>query len=331
MEKNKVTKLRSAIDLVSTQPWAIQPHMLETIAQIAARENENPEAVAAKYGRPLQNTRTVSVRDGVAIVPVIGPIFRYANLFTDVSGATSLDILARDFNAALNDSTVKAIVLEIDSPGGQVAGVAEFASMVRAGTRSKPVTAYVGNLAASAAYWIAAAADEVVVSKTGMVGSIGAVVAIDTRREEGVMEIVSSQSPKKRVDATTDAGRAQIQRNIDELAEVFIADVATYRGVSVNSVAENYGQGDVLMGTQAAGVGMADRVSTLEEVIAVLAGRKGWDAPAGPSNTPQASVRPFVSQGASAKYEAIGAQAIAEGKVRVSTKSTTNFRGRNNV
>lgn len=262
----------SAFDLVAAQPWAIQPATLEVIAQIARRENENPEAVAAKLGRPLQNTRTVSVRDGVAIVPVTGPIMRYANLFTQVSGATSLEVLARDFNAALNDSAIKAIVLEMDSPGGQASGIAEFAQMVRAAT--KPVIAYVDGMAASAAYWIAVAADEVVVSKTGTVGSIGTLVALDTRPQVGVMEIVSSQSPKKRVDVTTDEGRAQIQARIDELAHVFISDVATYRGVSVETVLANFGQGDVRMGAGAVTLGMADRVSTLDQVIAGLTGEQ---------------------------------------------------------
>lgn len=262
----------TTFELVAAQPWAIQPDMLETIAAIARRENESPEAVAAKLGRPLQNTRTVAVRDGVAVVPITGPIMRYANLFTEISGATSLEILARDFNAAINDSTIKAIVLEIDSPGGQAAGISEFAQMVRAA--NKPVVAYVGDIAASAAYWIASAADEIVVSKTGMVGSIGAVVAIDTRRTPGVLEIVSNQSPRKRVDIATDEGRAQIQARIDALAQVFIDDVANYRGISAKDVMSNFGQGDTRMGAEAVALGMADRLSTLEDVIGQLANSK---------------------------------------------------------
>lgn len=285
----------NAFDLVAAQPWAIEPATLEVIAQIARRENETPEAVAAKLGRPLQNTRTVSVRDGVAIVPVSGPIFRYANLFTDISGATSLDVLARDFTAAVNDPAIKAIVLELDSPGGQASGIAEFAQMVR--SASKPVTAYVDGMAASAAYWIAAAADQIVISKTGMVGSIGAVVALDTRPQVGVMEIVSSQSPKKRVDATTDEGRAQIQARIDELAQVFIDDVATYRGVTTEKVLADFGQGDVRMGESAVKLGMADRVATLEEVIAGLASNNtGGHMTATTKGQPAAEQQPVIDR-----------------------------------
>jgi len=223
---------RSAFDLVASQPWAIMPETLETIASIARREGEGVEAVEARLGRPLQNARTVSVRDGVAVVPVNGPIFRYANLFTQISGATSLEVLATDFTAALDDPNVKAVVLAMDSPGGQANGIAEFAQMVRAA--KKPVVAYVDGSAASAAYWIAAAADRVVMSKTGMVGSVGAVVGISTKKDEGTVEIVSSQSPNKRPDVTTDQGRAQIQTLIDSLAQVFVEDVAAYRNTDTH-------------------------------------------------------------------------------------------------
>lgn len=269
----EATSRAGAFDLVAEAPWAIQPSMLQTIAAIARREGEGVEAVEARLGRPLQNARKVTVRDGVAIVPVTGPVFRYGNLFTSVSGATSLDVLALDFTAAAADGQVKAIVLAIDSPGGQANGIAELAQMIA--RTEKRVVAYVDGMAASAAYWLASAADEIVVSKTAEVGSIGAVVAIDTARSKsGPIEIVSGQSPKKRPDITTDEGRAQIQARVDRLAQVFIDDVAQYRGVTSDKVIADFGQGDVRMGSDAVALGMADRVGTLEDVIAELAGKQ---------------------------------------------------------
>lgn len=261
----------SAFDLVASQPWAITREMLETISAIARREHEGPEAVEARLGRPLQNTRQVTMRGDVAIVPLVGPVFRYANLFTQISGATSLDVLATDFQAAVDDPAVKAIVLSIDSPGGQASGIAEFAALVR--SSSKPVTAYVDGAAASAAYWIAAAADTIVTSKTGELGSIGAVFSVRAPdKASGTIEIVSSQSPKKRADVSTDEGRGLIQARADKFAEIFIADVAAFRGVSVEKVLADFGQGDMRMGADAVALGMADSVGTLEEVIAGLAG-----------------------------------------------------------
>lgn len=261
----------SAFDMVASQPWAILPSMLETIGAIARRENDSVESLEARLGRPLQNTRAVTMRDGVALIPITGPIFRYANLFSEISGAVSLDVLATDLTRAIDDPSVKSIVLVLDSPGGQANGISEFAAMIRAST--KDVFAYVDGSAASAAYWIASAAKEIYISKTGEVGSIGAVVSIDTRgKREGVIEIVSSQSPNKRPDVATDAGRALIQARIDSFAQVFIEDVAAYRDISVEDVLSNYGQGDMRMGAEAVRLKMAERIATLEEVIAGLTG-----------------------------------------------------------
>jgi ClpP class serine protease len=258
----------SAFELIASQAWAIEPGTLETIVSIARRENDSIESVEARLGRPLQNTRKVTLRENIAIIPLTGPVFRYANLFSDISGATSLEMLARDFATAQDDPAVKHIVLNIDSPGGQATGIAEFAQMIRASR--KPVTAYVDGSAASAAYWIAAAAGRIVMSKTAMVGSIGAVLSIDARRDDSKIEIVSSQSPAKRADVTTDAGRAQIQTLIDALAQVFVDDVAAYRGVSTATVLEKFGQGAVFLGADAVSRGMADEVGTLETLIAGL-------------------------------------------------------------
>jgi len=265
----------SAFDLVASQPWAILPGMLETISAIARRQNESVEALEARMGRPLQNTRSVTVRDGVAVVPVVGPVFRYANLFTDISGATSLDVLAREFAQADADPAVKSIVLNFNTPGGQASGISEFAALVRGA--SKPVVAFVEQ-AASAGYWMASAAGEIVISSTGEAGSVGAVFSIDTSRSRGnVVEIVSSQSPKKRPDVNTPEGRSQIQVRADKWAQAFIEDVAVGRKVSVDHVLAQFGQGDMLMGAEALQHGMADRVATLEETIVRLAkgGRVG--------------------------------------------------------
>jgi len=260
---------------IREQAWSILPESLETIVEIASRtEKLDTEALAAKYGQRLAGTEGVELRDGVAIVNVEGPLFRYANLFTMLSGASSYAVIAQDFNAALENPAVKAIVLNINSPGGQTDGANELSSMIYQGRkrRKKKVTAYVSHLGASAAYLIASAADEIVLDAMASVGSIGTVARVYTGKEKDTMEIVSSQSPKKRPDVTTDQGRAQIQDHLDALAEVFINAVATYRGVSAETVLKDYGQGGVLVGERAVRVGMADRLGSLESVIAGMSG-----------------------------------------------------------
>jgi signal peptide peptidase SppA len=261
-----------ALQAVCGTPWAITADALQTILEIAARENLDVAAVEAQLGRPLDNTHQVTTRDGVATIPVEGPIFRRADFFTQVSGATSIETLATDLRAALDDPTVQAILLAIDSPGGASNGVGEFADMVFQARGTKPITAYVSHQGASAAYWIAAACDEIVVAPTAMVGSIGVVTAVPdpSKTKARDIEIVSSQSPKKRPDVSTETGRSQIQATLDDLADVFIAAVATYRGVSVETVLSDFGEGDIFVGRKAVGAGLADRVGTYEATLAGL-------------------------------------------------------------
>jgi ClpP class serine protease len=257
---------------LSGEPWAITESALQTILEIAARENESPQAVAAKLGRNLQNTYSVMERDGVAIIPVTGPLFRYANLFTAISGASSYELIARDFTAALENPQIKGIILDIDSPGGEVNGVSELSNMVYAARGKKPVVAYASGDAASGAYWIASAADEIVVSETSALGSIGVVGVY--RGKSGApnsdVEIVSSQSPHKRLDPQSDEGRARLQARIDSMADVFIGAIARNRDVAGKIVQTHYGGGDVMIGARAVEAGLADRVGSLEQLIQEL-------------------------------------------------------------
>lgn len=266
-----------AFHLAASRPWVIQQESLETILAIADRYG-NPEAVQAKLGRPLDNTRTVSMRDGVAVIPITGPIFRYANLFTEISGATSTSVLATDIQTALDNPYVRGIVLDIDSPGGEATGINELANLIRAGRSVKPIKAYAGGLMASAAYWLGSAADEVIVDETAMLGSIGVVMSyLDTTERDakaGVrrVEIVSSASPDKRLDPATEDGRNKVQSVVDGLADLFVSAVAGNRNTTTEKVLSDFGRGGVHIGRAAVQAGMADRIGSLETVIAELAG-----------------------------------------------------------
>ncbi|MCP4342140.1 MAG: S49 family peptidase [Desulfobulbaceae bacterium] len=262
-----------AYDIAANQPWAILPESLTTILSIAGRYNEDIDAVAAKLGRPLDNTRNVTIRGGTAVIPIHGPIARYMNLFSAISGGTSVQALATDFGAAMDDRSVDRIILDIDSPGGTVTGIAEFAELIK--TAEKPVIAYVSGSGGSAAYWIASAADAVIVNATAAVGSIGVVAPINTDKPKNQIEIVSSQSPRKRPDIETDEGVAQVQDHVDRLAEIFIETVAENRGVSAETVATKFGAGGLLIGADAVAAGMADGVGTLERLLAENIGATG--------------------------------------------------------
>lgn len=268
-----------ALSLIATRPWLITEEWLTAILSIATREFEI-EALQSQLGKRMENTRTVSMVDGVAVIPITGPIFRYANLITECCGATSTQVLATDIRQAMDNPYVKGIALDINSPGGEATGINELAGLVARARKKKRVVAYAGGLMASAAYWAGAAADEVVVDATAIVGSIGVVMSYldTTKRDEKSdvrrVEIVSSASPNKRLDPNTEAGRADVQRQVDELAEVFIGAVAGYRKTTPEKVKSDFGRGGVLIGQAAVAAGMADRLGSLDEVIAELAGRQ---------------------------------------------------------
>ncbi|MBW5416117.1 MULTISPECIES: S49 family peptidase [unclassified Pseudomonas] len=265
--------MHSAFELATAQPWLMLPNALENLLAIAERKLD-PDALETRLGKSLDNTRTVTMRDGVAIIPVTGPIFRYANLFTRISGATSTQVLATDIQTALDDPKVKSIVLNIDSPGGEANGINELADLVYAARAQKKIVAYVGGTGASAAYWIASAASEIVVDATAVLGSIGVVLEVVTRKAaEGEKRyvITSSNAPNKRPDIETEEGRALVGKTIDALGEVFTARVARNLGVKKEDVPAMGDHGGLLIGAQAVESGLAHRVDSLESVIRKLA------------------------------------------------------------
>lgn len=257
------------------RPWAITPDALRVMLDVAARINAPVEAVEQQIGRKLENTQRTTERNRVAVVPVIGPIMRYANMFTEISGATSVQMLARDIDVAVKNPDIRAILLNIDSPGGEVNGVAELAAHIYQARGTKPIYAYIGGLGCSAAYWLASAADRIICDATASVGSIGVIASIMTNEEDGEVVMISSQSPRKRANPRTEQGRADIQQVLDDLCDVFVDRVAAYRGVSVETVLERYGQGGIFIGSKGVDAGLVDEIGSFEGTLAMLANGQG--------------------------------------------------------
>lgn len=269
------------IQAIAKTPWAITADGLELILGIAQRKISDTDlalSISAARSKNIESgeSSNISMRDGVAVLNIIGSIFPRADFFTDISGATTIENLSSDFSKALQDEKVKAIVLNIDSPGGQITGIHEFANKIYNSRGTKPIHAYISALGASAAYWIATAADKVSVDATAMVGSIGVVAAwtdnSKAKEADGYQDytVVSSQSPNKRLDPKTEKGKELLQKELDDLANVFISDVARNREVSVETVLGKFGQGGLLIASEAIKVGMADNLSNLEDVVSNL-------------------------------------------------------------
>lgn len=279
--------LSAIVSAIRSQPWAILPDYLAAIEAIAIRALDDDvlaklaadghaaqvqhslEAVAA-LGTRLEGSEMSMVRNGTAIVPLVGAIYPRSNMVSASSGGTSLDTVMRDMRVAWASPDVERVVMLIDSPGGVVSGLGEAAETLRAGP--KPMVSYVTGMAASAAYWLGSQAGEMVLDRAASVGSIG-VVASMTRQESAdangrrSYEIVSSGAPFKRPDPSTDEGRASIQRDVDAIEGVFVGDIAAGRNVPEGVVREQFGKGAMVFAGEAVRVGMADRVGTLEGVL----------------------------------------------------------------
>lgn len=267
----------TAFDIAAAAPWAMLPDRLQGLLEIAAREHEaTPEALEAYRATAVQRAERATQRDGVGILHITGPLFKRANLFVEFSGATSYEIARRDLQALMDDPTITSVMIAVDSPGGEVNGCDELAAAIYGFRGKKPMTAFVSGLAASGGYWIASAADRIVVSDASMVGSIGVVMGVtdtsaaDEKRGVRKVEFVSSQSPGKRPDIASDAGKARIQRMVDDLAAVFISAVAKHRGVTAETVAAKFGAGGVEIAANAVALGMADAIGSMESEISAL-------------------------------------------------------------
>lgn len=257
------------------QPWAITEEYMKTIIAIADK-NSNFEALKKVDGERVQNSYAAEVRGNVGILPVKGSLFRYANLFTQISGGTSMSLMVRDFKKLMDDPRVEKIVLDIDSPGGQVNGISEMADMIYQGRKQKKIIAYVGGYGASGSYWLAAATSEIVAADTSQIGSIGVVMTMQDRsaamEKSGIKEyeLVSRYSPNKRPDIKTEKGKEQIIDRLDGIAKVFIDKIAAYRGTDAETVLKKFGQGKVFIAEQAKERGMIDKIMPFENLMSEL-------------------------------------------------------------
>jgi signal peptide peptidase SppA len=208
----------------------------------------------------------------IALVSVAGPLTPRGSWY-----GSSLAAIAAQVSRAAADPDVAGIVLDVDSPGGTVAGTAEAAAAVAAAAQQKPCTACVNTLAASAAYWIASQASKVVMTPSADVGSIGAMIMhLDYGKAlEGaginVTMIRSEQSPMKNeahpFGPLSDDARAFLQGRANEAGADFIKAVAGGRKTTQTNVRENFGQGRIFGAREAIARGMADDVMTLGDVI----------------------------------------------------------------
>lgn len=261
--------------------WAIMPESMPKLVQVVNRwavgvklDKEAVQEITAARPRKLE-----SVEGGVAVLPLFGVVAQRMNIMQEVSeGGTSTEMFGAAFDRAIGDSTVGAVVLNIDSPGGSVYGVEELTDKIYKARGSKPIYAVANSLAASAAYWIGSAADQFFVTPSGEAGSIGVLAMhTDWSSFNEKMGVTPSYiyAGKYKVEGHSDApldaeAKRAIQASVDGYYDSFLSAVARNRNVSAKTVRNDFGEGRVLRAQKAAEAGMVDGVKTLETVVSEL-------------------------------------------------------------
>lgn len=310
------------LDVALNAMWAMEESALDNLLNIAARQHEvTDEALEAYKAKALAGAERATMRDGVAIIGVDGPLFPKANLMTQMSGATSYAMLMTDLTQA-RDAGAKGVILNINSPGGAVTGVSELAQAIYDMRGTIPIVAYVNGMGASSALMIASAADKVVLNDMAQMGSLGVMSTYpgaDPKNKDRVF--ISSQSPLKNADPATDAGAKEIQARVDAMAQVFIETVARNRGVATETALNDFGKGGMFVGEGAVKAGLADAVGSFEGVLAELAsGQK--PTPPKPQQT-QRTRKPAMSEQTEDKPVAAAPAAPAITAADVTAAATT--------
>lgn len=251
--------------------WAMRT---ERFAQlISAGSKERDEAAVNRQGR------LPKVDGAVAVLPLYGVLTQRG---TEWWSDTSTDRFGAVFDSAMRNPGIGAVVLDVDSPGGTVYGVRELGDRIYASRGVKPVVAVANSEAASAAYWVAAQAEQLAVTPSGAVGSIGVWAAHEdwSKFEEnfGVKTTLVSAG-KYKVEGhpygpLDEEARAEMQRGVDQSYAAFVSAVSRGRSSSVETVRSGFGQGRMVRAQAAVDTGMADRVATLDKVLSELGVRR---------------------------------------------------------
>jgi capsid assembly protease len=208
----------------------------------------------------------------VGIVPIFGTIGRWPDWWNDTSTAE----IGAAFDAAMRNPNIGRIVLAVDSPGGAVGGVTELANKIFNARGTKPITAVSDVQMASAALWIASAADEIVVAPSSETGSIGVYarhVDRSAANEKAGVCVTYVAAGEFKVEGNPDQplsaeALASLQADVKDVYRNFVKDVARFRGTLPSDVMYGMGKGRVLSAQKAVASGLADRVGTLEDVLA---------------------------------------------------------------
>jgi signal peptide peptidase SppA len=266
-----------SLDRVVSQamkPWAMTQPMVSMVATVLARHLTGHALDVAPYEKRPPAAATTS--HGVAIIPLQGVIAPRMDAMSDLSGGTSFATAGAALDAAMGDPDVATIVLDIDSPGGSVAGCGEFASRVLAAREFKRIIACANFEMCSAAYWVGACASEVVAAPSALVGSLGVYSVhedLSAALAEAGFKITYISAGKYKVDGNeteplSASAHARLKAMVDKYHRDFVGAVALGRNTTSAAVLAGFGEGAVCTSDEALALGMIDRIETIDQTLA---------------------------------------------------------------
>ncbi|MBP7242403.1 S49 family peptidase [Amaricoccus sp.] len=258
------------------RPLALAPFALDGLLALAP-EARDPMLRIGSEDRDRAGYAVTD--DGIAVVPVLGPLLTRGDWLTSLLGATDYGTLGGTLEAAFTDPSARAVVLELDSPGGEVGGLFDLVDRIGALRESsgRPLWAVASEAALSAAYAIASAADRLYVTRTAEIGSIGVVAAhVDASGADAIagrkwtlVHAGARKTDGNSHEPLSDRAFAAIQADVDALHAELCALVARNRRMLPESVRAT--EAAIWRGPRAMAAGFADRLGTLDQALADLA------------------------------------------------------------
>jgi capsid assembly protease len=244
------------------------------VARLAEDDSAVPMAAMSSEGRNA--SAGYDVVQGVAIIPIAGTLVQKLGTVRPYSGMTGYDGIRHNVLTALADPEVKALFLDFDTPGGEVAGCFDLVDTIHKARGIKPIWGMVGEMAYSAGMALASACDRVITPRTGGVGSVGVVVIhMDYSQAIAnaglVVTIVTHGDLKAEgnpYQQLSKGAQARIQEDINTMGELFVSTVARNRNLSPARVRD--AQAACFLGSKGVDQGLADEVMAPDDAFLAL-------------------------------------------------------------
>jgi len=250
------------IKKIPNKIWAIQPEILEQYQKESIK-------LFMEEDRPIKDMYNSSQDQQVLVIRISGILEPNLSFMSFLYGGTSTTQIQQEIKKAINDDSISKIILELDTPGGEITGIQSLANTIYQARGKKEIIAVVKDLAASAGYWIASACSKIILaSETAMVGSIGVVMChkdfSEAEKKEGIVTTEIYAGKYKRLASNykplSEEGKNNLQKKVDYLYGIFLQDVVKYRNKDINYVLENMADGKVFIGKQAVSSQLVDGI-----------------------------------------------------------------------